>query len=243
MQQWTPRHAEHANAGASGAHARYDGHADWYDEAFPVLDEERELISRFVPAGKQRRCLDVACGTGRYSAVLESAGYQVVGADCSSDQLRVASRRCRALARCDVRHLPLRTASFPLAFGAYVHTDLEDFAAAVAEVARCLEAGGTFIYIGLNPCFIGPFVARLDEAEGKALNFAGGYGRHVGWASSGSGGGTGLWARVGGHHKTLAVFLGAFCQAGLHLKEIVELPGGGIVLPRNIGLVATKPVS
>jgi ubiquinone/menaquinone biosynthesis C-methylase UbiE len=110
-----------------------------------VLDEERQLISRLVPAGEHRQCLEVACGTGRYAAVLESAGYQVVGADRSSDQLRVASRRCRALARCDVRRLPLRSASFLLAFGAYFHTDVEDFAAGVAEIASCLEPGGTFL--------------------------------------------------------------------------------------------------
>jgi SAM-dependent methyltransferase len=239
--QWASRATDQSHGGASGA--RYDGHADWYDEVFPVLDEERELIRRLVPPGEQRQCLDVACGTGRYTAVLESAGYHVIGADCSSDQLRVAATRCHALARCDVRRLALRTASFPLAFGAYFHTDVDDFVAAVAEVARCLEPGGTFVYIGLHPCFIGPFVARLDETEGKDLTFVSGYGQRAGWANRGSGGGTGLWARVGGHHKTLAVFLGAFGQAGLNIKEVVELPGGGVVLPRNIALLTTKPAA
>ena len=68
--RWTSRPTKQVvDASASGARPRYDGHADWYDAAFPVLDDERELISRLVPAGEQRRCLDIACGTGRYSAV------------------------------------------------------------------------------------------------------------------------------------------------------------------------------
>ena len=37
------------------------------------------------------------------------------------------------------------------------------------------------------PLLSGDFVARLDEAEGEALNFVGGCGRHVGWASCRSG--------------------------------------------------------
>ncbi len=243
MDQRSPSFAEQGNASASRSRARYDGHADWYDEAFPtMLDDEREFLSEFVPIGKQRRCLDLACGTGRYTAVLEAAGYRVFGIDYSSDQLRVASTRCPDLVRGDVCHLPVLTGSVALVFGAYFHTDVEDFPGVVAEVARCLEPGGTLIYMGLHPCFIGPFVVRVDETEDTALTFLAGYGR-VGWASSGSGGGTGLWARVGGHHKALGAFLGAFCQAGLHLTSIVELSGGGIVLPRNIGLVATKHVS
>jgi hypothetical protein len=44
---------------------------------------------------------------------------------------------------------------------------------------------------------------------------------------------------VGFHYKTLAGFLGAIANSGLPIREVRELVGG-VVLPRNIGLVAEK---
>jgi hypothetical protein len=122
----------------------------------------------------------------------------------------------------------------------HFHTDVEDFAAVVREIARCLIPGGRFVYLGLHPCFIGPFIDRRDEAERQRLTIAPGYGQ-VGWSLVGSGGGMGLWSRVGGHHKTLASFIGAFAEAPLNVGTVREFPGGGTVLPRNVGVIAEKP--
>jgi hypothetical protein len=58
----------------------------------------------------------------------------------------------------------------------FFHTDVEDFAVVAHQVARCLRPGGRFIYIGLHPCFIGPFVDRTTESGDLALRFALGYG-------------------------------------------------------------------
>ena len=74
---------------------------------------------------------------------------------------------------------------------------------------------------------------------GARLQFLPGYG-HVGWANRGSGDGTGLASRVGFHHKTLARFLGAIVGSGLHIGDVREFASSGVVLPRNIGLVAEK---
>jgi SAM-dependent methyltransferase len=122
----------------------------------------------------------------------------------------------------------------------FFHTDVEDFASVVREVARCLRPGGRFIYLGVHPCFIGPFIDRTSEAQDQPLPVVAGYGE-VGWATRGSGGaGTGLWTRVGGHHKTLAAFIQAFTEAPLAIRTLRELSCGGILLPRNLGLVAEK---
>ena len=32
----------------------------------------------------------------------------------------------------------------------------------------------------------------------------------------------------------------AFLDAGLSLERVVELPGGGVILPRNVAIVASK---
>ncbi len=92
---------------------------------------------------------------------------------------------------------------------------------------------------GLHPCFIGPFVDRTNEAAERQLRFSAGYGS-VGWANRASGDGSGLGGRVGFHHKTLASFFGAIANSGLSIRAVQEFARGGVVLPRNIGVVAEK---
>jgi SAM-dependent methyltransferase len=162
-----------------------------------------------------------------------------VGFDISADQLRFARRRLASVARADACLLPVRDESVPVMVGMFFHTDLEDFAAVLRQVARCLRPRGRFVYVGLHPCFIGPFVNRMSEAEERQLHFAPGYGS-TGWANRASGDGTGLGARVGFHHKTLASFLGAIVSSGLRIRDVQEFASSGVVLPRNIGLVAEK---
>jgi|ERR1700722_2815447 len=91
-------------------------------------------------------------------------------------------------------------------------------------------------------------LAFLREALGAGhgqvcvdrLQFLSGYGSE-GWANRASGDGTGLGGRVGFHHKTLASFLGAIVRSGLNIRDVREFASNGIVLPRNIGLVAEQP--
>jgi SAM-dependent methyltransferase len=225
----------------SGA-ARYDGHAEWYDQTFSVFHppgEELAFLRQALGTGKGLVCLDLACGTGLCAQPIADAGYQAVGFDISADQLRFARRRLGVVARADACLLPVRDESVPVVVGMFFHTDLEDFAAAVRQVARCLRPQGRFVYVGVHPCFIGPFVDRTGESAERRLCFSAGYGS-VGWADRGSGDGSGLGGRVGFHHKTLAGFLGAITGSGLTIRAIQEFSGGGVVLPRNIGLVAEK---
>jgi SAM-dependent methyltransferase len=143
------------------------------------------------------------------------------------------------VAQADASSLPVKNEAVSVVVGMFFHTDLEDFAAAVRQVARCLRPRGRFIYAGLHPCFIGPFADRTNESLERRLHFSPGYGS-VGWAARASGDGSGLGGRVGFHHKTLASFLGAIAGSGLTIRAVHEFAGGGTVLPRNIGLVAVK---
>jgi SAM-dependent methyltransferase len=220
--------------------ARYDGHAEWYEKTFSAcLNEEEEAFLReCLGTGGGQICLDVACGTGRCGRVLADVGYRTVGFDISSDQLRFARRRLGAAVRADARHLPVRDASVAMAVGMFFHTDVEDFAAVVRDVTRCVRPGGRFVYLGTHPCFVGPFVYRLAEREDLTLNFVTGYG-NVGWANRVSGDGSRIGGRVGFHHKTLASFFEAFATAGLHIRAVREFyTDGGVVLPWDIAVVA-----
>src|SRR5689334_14709402 len=196
--------------------ARYDGQSDWYDETFSAThpEEQESWFRECLGSGRGAVCLDVACGTGRAGRLLHEAGYRAVGFDISADQLRFARSRLAAVVRADARRLPAPDACADVATGMYFQTDTEDFAAVVREVARCLRPGGRFAYLGVHPCYVGPFVYRLDEQQDQSLTFTPGYGTAGaatgGWASRGSGDGSKIGGRVGFHHKTLTSFLHAF---------------------------------
>ena len=68
-----------------------------------------------VPAGS--RCLDVACGTGNYTAVLAEAGLQMVGVDVSQRMLGSARARSRVVrwVNGDVGALPFSDGAFDAA--------------------------------------------------------------------------------------------------------------------------------
>lgn len=222
--------------------ARYDGHSEWYDQtfsAFGPLGEELAFLQQALGNGNGQVCIDLACGTGLWAQPITDAGYRAAGFDISADQLRFARRRIDAVVQADACVLPVRDQAVSFVVGMFFHTDLQDFAAVVRQVARCLRPQGRFIYIGLHPCFIGPFVDRTSESVERRLHFSPGYGR-VGWVNRASGDGTGCGGRVGFHHKTLASFLDAMTNSGLNLRAVREFSSGGVVLPRNIGLVAEK---
>lgn len=222
--------------------ARYDGHAEWYDKTFSasLRPEEESFLRECVGQGGGEACLDVACGTGRCGPLLAAAGYRAVGFDISADQLRFARPRLAAAIRADVRSLPVKTASVTMALGLFFHTDVEDFAAVVREVTRCLRPGGRFVYLGVHPCFVGPFVYRLTEAEDLRLSFVPGYGDSR-WADRGSGDSSHIGGRVGFHHKTLAGFLEAFAGAGLRIQAAREFSSKDHpVLPWDIAVVTEK---
>jgi SAM-dependent methyltransferase len=222
--------------------ARYDGHAQWYERTFGTVlnDEEESFLREFLGPGGGQICLDVACGTGRCGPILQAAGFRAVGFDISADQLRFARPRFGAIVRADARFLPVPDASVTVAVGMFFHTDVEDFAAVVHDVARCLRPGGRFIYLGLHPCFVGPFVNRMTENEDLTLSFVTGYG-NVGWANRASGDGSRCAGRVGFHHKTMAGFLDAFAAAGLGIRTAREFSvAGHAVLPWDLAVVAEK---
>ena len=133
------------------------------------------------------------------------------------------------LCRADARRLPVQDASVAVAAGMFFHTDVEDFVAVARDVARCLHTGGRFVYLGVHPCFVGPFVNRMTECENLRLSFTVGYG-NTGWANRGSGDGSMIGGRVGFHHKTLASFIDAFTSAGLSIRVVREFSADGHVV-------------
>jgi SAM-dependent methyltransferase len=219
---------------------RYDGVADWYDEQVAWSTAAAvPLIARLAGRGSGC-CLDLGCGTGVHLAALAEAGWSVVGADASADQLRVARRRAgpvvAGLVQADAARLPFSDGSCTLVVSAFTHTDVEDFASLAREARRVLEPGGRFIYVGLHPCFIGPFTEK-PRADGTRVVHPG-YAR-PGWQTSGPGildGG--LASRVGFRHLPLGHVLNGVLEAELRLCRVEE--DGLSLLPDWLALVAQR---
>ncbi|HET9454793.1 MAG TPA: methyltransferase domain-containing protein [Gemmatimonadaceae bacterium] len=128
-----------------------------YEPVFDLVRDRRE-VARLVeilglPSGA--RVLDLACGQGRHSHLLAEAGYDVDGVDFSREILEAAKQRGtgRTLryTRADMRKLPARwTGRFDAVVNLFTSfgffTDPGDDARVIAEVARVLAPGGTFVF-------------------------------------------------------------------------------------------------
>ncbi|GAA4445831.1 hypothetical protein GCM10023170_025240 [Phytohabitans houttuyneae] len=234
--------------------ARYDGHADWYDETFGDYGAEAGsggVLARLLgPADPgDPVCVDVGCGTGLHFAAVRACGYTVVGVDFSADQLRRATTRGRYVLRGDARRLPLATASAATVLMTFTHTDIDDFPAAVAEAARVLRPGGRLVYLGVHPAFVGAFVDRGGEREGGELRVTRGYGDER--LQRDDSGRFPVRSRVGARNLTLATFLGAFlAPPALRLSSVEELDtrlrpwrpdaSDGRVVPWNLAVTAVR---
>jgi SAM-dependent methyltransferase len=205
--------------------ARYDGLAEWYDQNLRdfTLTLGTGALERVLGRGPGE-CLDLGCGTGLHFATLLELGWRVTGVDVSVDQLRVAAGRGDGrveLVRADAAVLPFEDGRFDAVAAVFVHTDFEDYEAALRESARVLRPGGRLVHIGLHPCFVGPFSRYVGPDQPPELHA--GY-RDTGWTRDGPGLGQGLRRLVGTRHLPLADLLNATIASGLTLEHFEE-PG------------------
>jgi ubiquinone/menaquinone biosynthesis C-methylase UbiE len=202
--------------------ARYDAIADWYEHEFMVLSlstAPRETALRLLDSGPGR-LLDVGCGTGIHSVAFANAGWSAVGVDLSKEMLRHARARDLEVIEADAAALPFDDGAFDAAASIFTHTDVDDFAAVLGEVARVLRPNGAFVYVGAHPCFVGPH-SRFVEAQGVPTLHRG-Y-RRVGRYEAAPGvSPKGLRAKVGAVHLPLGLFLQAFLDAGFTLEHFEE---------------------
>lgn len=72
----------------------YDIWAPTYDgEHNPLIASEENITLDLIGDVKNKRVLDVGCGTGRYCELLAKRGAKVIGIDPSSRRVRMCKRK------------------------------------------------------------------------------------------------------------------------------------------------------
>jgi len=221
-----------------GSTTRYDGLASWYDETFgwyadPGEGPAAELLA--LLGSGPGFVLDVGCGTGLFALAMRRAGWRVGGIDVSADQLSLTRGRCAWVVRGDATRLPFADGSVPRAVVTLVHTDVDDYAPLLREVARVVAPGATVVHVGVHPCFVGHHIEAPDRSE-ERLAVVPGY-RDGGWVLEHENFGPGVRARIGARHVPLAELLNAFAAAGLHIREVRE--AGPHLVPWMLSVQAT----
>lgn len=215
--------------------ARYDGHADWYDDwNRPNAEANEAELAKLLGPGSGL-CLDLGCGGGLYFDALARTGRTVVGVDYSSDQLRIARTRLAQVMRADATALPFADATFPTVATILISTDVDDYPALLAEAVRVMTPGGTLVFYGVHPCFNGPHVEFLEDGGITAHPIY----RTPGWHEVSPWWGHFIRRRVGMRHHPLAELLNGFLSAGLVLEHVAEL--GRRPIPVILAIRARKP--
>ncbi|HEX4060458.1 MAG TPA: class I SAM-dependent methyltransferase [Streptosporangiaceae bacterium] len=220
----------------AGLPARYDRLA--YLLSFGQDRRWRGAVVDRVAAGAPRRVLDVATGpAGIALAVARRTGAQVAGVDLNEPMLRAGAANVRkagrsgqlALALGHADRLPFGDGTFDAVTFSYLLRYVDDPAATVAELARCLRPGGT--------------LASLDFHLPQNAWWRGWWQLYTRVALPVLGGLTGgpAWARVGQflgpsistHYRQhpLAEHVAAWQAAGLDDVQVRLMSlGGGLVM-------------
>ncbi|HZG56507.1 class I SAM-dependent methyltransferase [Paenibacillus sp.] len=145
----------------------------WYERSFredylviykhrDVSGAEHEVraMSSWLRLQEGASVLDLCCGTGRHSVVLDALGYAVVGVDLSETLLAEARERednAVRWVRGDMRRVPLdgpfdAVLNMFTSFG-YFESDAEN-ERVLAEIRRLLRPGGRYVIDFLNPSYV-----------------------------------------------------------------------------------------
>jgi SAM-dependent methyltransferase len=126
----------------------YDLEAARYDATrggVPRARSAARAVLALVPE-HARTLLDVGCGTGLVSERLTRPGLRVYGVDASIGMARVAALRIGGgLALGDSRRLPFADGSLDAVSAVWLLHLMPDAPAVIAECARVLRPGGTFV--------------------------------------------------------------------------------------------------
>ncbi len=136
-----------------------DGYRLWspsYDtDPNPLLSLEFRTLAGKLERMAGKTFLDVACGTGRWTAYAAGRGARAVGVDISLEMLRKAARKPRlagSVAQADALFLPLADEAADLILCSFCLGYMPCIEPLIVELARVVRRTGTVLVTDLHPC-------------------------------------------------------------------------------------------
>jgi len=153
-----------------GGDATWEANAQWWQDGFtdgadPEYEEQILPIVAEHLAGR-RHVLDVGTGEGQLARHLLAHGVErVTGLDPTVNQLREAVARGGGAryVRADAVRMPFADGSFDGVLACLVFEHIAEIDDALAEVARVLAPGGTFLFLLNHPLLQAPDSGWVDD--------------------------------------------------------------------------------
>ncbi len=161
---------EFVSGGQATPEERWDDHALWWQREFtdgadPEYTEQiLPLVEANIPAGST--VVDIGTGEGQIARLLtQNLGCEVTGIDPSPVQVREAEARGGGVRYLlgSADDLPVPSGSFDAAIACLVFEHIADMDTALAEVARVLKPGGTFLFLLNHPLIQTPNSGLIDD--------------------------------------------------------------------------------
>jgi len=153
----------------------FDELDDYWAEIADARTTEKEVKFLENVIKSRRLVLDLCCGTGRHSIILNEKQWNIIGLDISPNLLRIAKEKMIEkhvyfpLVRGEMRHLPFQSETFTsvinmfTSFG-YLPSEKEDMKS-LKEIARILEQDGLFVLDILNREYLLQVFKKKDWGE------------------------------------------------------------------------------
>ncbi len=147
----------------------WNTHSDWWVAEFTdgVDPEYEEQILPMVVErlGGKNRILDLGTGEGQVARALSSTGSNVVGIDPFLQQVVVAQERAGGpgYGVGSAANMPIASHSVDAVVACLVFEHIDDVDEVIADVARVLKPGGTFLFLLNHPLLQTPGSGWIDD--------------------------------------------------------------------------------
>jgi SAM-dependent methyltransferase len=167
-----------------------------------------------------KKALDVGCGEGRFSRMLQQHGIDVTAIDPTPELLEAARARDPKGLYLDANaeHLPFDNNTFDLVVSYLTLIDIPDIETAIPEMARVLSPGGSLLIANLNSFN----TACADTGWVKGTD-----GRRMHYPIDNYLDERSMWLdyrgiRIRNHHRPLSTYMRLLLDAGLRLTYFDE---------------------
>jgi SAM-dependent methyltransferase len=201
--------------------------AAWVESLKTKGDRGRQFVldpamRPLLAAQAFQRALDVGCGEGRLCRMMADMGIRATGLDPTKSLIDFARKAdpTGAYVEASAEAIPFEANSFDLVVSCLSLIDIPDYSAAIAEMVRVLEPGGTMVIANLTSFKTAGSGARLGwqtNLLGKTTHFALNHymDERAEWEA---------WKgiRVQNYHRPRSAYMSVLLSQGLILKSFNE---------------------